>query len=116
MSIGVQKRRLRNGHPRHQHHPKDHRMRDLPTTPADAQMQLAAAVRRRRESRRLSRDGLARLSTVPVPTIKRFETTGEISLRQFILLWHCLEGLTGLVALATERPEPPRSIEEVLAR
>ena len=89
---------------------------DLLTTPADAQRQLAAAVRERRKSRRLSRAGLARASTVPASTIKRFETTGEISLRQFILLWHCLDGLSGLTALAAEPRPMPRTIDEVLAR
>lgn len=91
-------------------------MTELLATPADMQRQLAAAVRERRKGRQLSRAGLARLSTVPASTIKRFETTGEISLRQFLLLWHCLDGLTGLTALAAERPPMPRSIDEVLAR
>lgn len=86
------------------------------TTPADTQRQLAAAVRERRKGRQLSRADLARASTVPASTIKRFETTGEISLRQFLLLWHCLDGLSGLTALAAERPPAPRSIDEVLAR
>ena len=53
---------------------------------------------------------------MPASTIKRFETTGEISLRQFILLWHCLDDLSGLTALAAERAPMPRSIDEVLAR
>ena len=90
-------------------------MRDLLITPADTQKRLAEALRQRREDRRLSRDRLALLSTVPASTIKRFETTGEISLRQFILLWHCVEDLNGLVALAAQRPPTPRSIDEVLA-
>ena len=88
----------------------------LLTSPADVQRQLATAVRERRKSRRLSRAGLARLSTVPASTIKRFETTGEISLRQFILLWQCLDDLSGLTALAAERPALPRSIDEVLSQ
>ena len=86
------------------------------TTPADAQRRLAAAVRERRKGRQLSRARLARLSTVPASTIKRFETTGAISLRQFLLLWHCLDDLSGLTALAAERPPRPRSIDEVLER
>ena len=90
-------------------------MRDLLATPADMQRRLAAAVRERRKDRRLSRARLARLSTVPASTIKRFETTGEISLRQFLLLWHCLDGLSALTALTTERRSMPRSIAEVLA-
>ena len=91
-------------------------MRDLSlTTPADVQHQLAAAMRNRRNSRQLSRVALARLSTVPVSTIKRFETTGEISLRQFILLWQCVGDLSDLTALAAEQTMP-RSIEEVLGQ
>ena len=85
------------------------------TTPTDVQQQLAAAMRTRRKSRQLSRVALARLSTVPSSTIKRFETTGEISLRQFVLLWHCVGDLSALTALAVERPMP-RSIEEVLGQ
>ena len=86
------------------------------TTPADVQRRFADALRQRRKSRQLSRATLARQSTVPVSTIKRFETTGEISLRQFILLWQCVDDLSALAALAAERPAPPRSIDEVLAR
>ena len=92
-------------------------MKDLSfTTPADVQRQLAAAVRGRRRSRRLSRAALERLSTVPASTIKRFETSGEISLRQFILLWQCVDDLASLAELAAERPAAPRSIDEVLAQ
>ena len=86
------------------------------TTPAEVQRQLAAALRQRRKRRGLSRAALAGLSTVPASTIKRFETTGQISLRQFLLLWQCVDDLAGLAALAAERPPMPRSIEEVLAR
>ena len=92
------------------------KVRELLATPADMQRRLAAAVRERRKGRQLSRADLARRSTVPASTIKRFETTGEISLRQFLLLWHCLDGLAGLTTLAAERPPMPRSIDEVLAR
>ena len=85
------------------------------TTPTDVQQQLAAAVRNRRKTRQLSRVALAQLSTVPASTIKRFEITGEISLRQFLLLWHCVGDLSALTTLAIERPMP-RSIEEVLGQ
>lgn len=84
-------------------------------TPADLQNQLAAGVKRRRRDRKLSRAALAELTTVPPATIKRFETTGQISLRQFLLLWQCVDRLDRLAALA-DLPEPvPRSIGEVLA-
>ena len=86
------------------------------TTPADVQQQLAHALKRQRREMDLSRAELARLSTVPAPTLKRFETTGEISLRQFILLWHCVDDLDRLAALGSPAERPPRSIDEVLAQ
>jgi len=90
-------------------------MRPSLTTPADVQAQLASAVKRQRRQRKLSRRALARISTVPASTIKRFETTGQISLRQFVLLWQCVDELERLAALASP-PEPvPRSIDEVLS-
>ena len=86
----------------------------LLATPADVQRILATALRARRKGRKLSRTALARQSTVPASTIKRFETTGEISLRQFLLLWQCVDDLAGIARLA-QRPDPPRSIDDVLA-
>ena len=81
----------------------------------DVQTSLAAAVRERRRARRLSRDALARLSTVPAATIKRFETTGQISLRQFLLLWQCVDGLDRVEALCDSVVATPTSIDDVLA-
>ena len=67
-----------------------------------------------RRSRKLSRDALAERITVPASTIKGFEVTGEISLRQFCLLWETLDDLGRLKALCEVDPMPT-SIEEVLA-
>ena len=84
-------------------------------TAREVQTRLAASLRERRRLRNLSRTALATQSTVPPSTIKRFETTGQISLRQFLLLWQCVDRLDRVTALA-ERPEPvPSSIEDVLA-
>ncbi len=86
-----------------------------PPTPADVQQQLAAAVQSRRKALKLSRAALAEKSTVPAPTIKKFETTGQISLRQFILLWQCVDDLRNLAELCnTNTLRDPQSIEEVL--
>ena len=86
------------------------------TTAADVQRQLAAGVRQRRRDRKLSRRALAERSTVPAATIKRFETTGQISLRQFILLWQCVGDLDQLASMAKPAALPPQTIAEVLAR
>lgn len=84
-------------------------------TARDVQTSLAAATRDRRQARGYSRAALARLSTVPAATIKRFETTGQISLRQFLLIWQCVERLDRVAALCDLPPPMPTSIDEVLA-
>ena len=82
---------------------------------ADLQTALREHLRRQRKTLRLSREALALRSTVPAPTIKKFETTGQISLRQFLLLWQCVDDLARLNEL-TRLParKLPSSIEEVL--
>ena len=84
-------------------------------TARDVQTSLADAVRDRRQARGYSRAALARLSTVPAATIKRFESTGQISLRQFLLIWQCVDRLDRVAALCDAPPTMPTSIEEVLA-
>ncbi len=86
----------------------------LLTTANDVQQQLALAVRIKRKQIKLSRDALAEKSTVPTSTIKKFETTGQISLRQFILLWQSVDSLENLLKLSEETPHQPSSIDEVL--
>lgn len=88
-------------------------------TAPDVQQQLADSVRVLRKSRKLSRKALAEISTVPEATIKKFETTGQISLRQFLLLWQSVADLTVFAELVKEtenksKHAPPRSINDVL--
>ena len=83
-------------------------------TASDVQHDLASTIRRRRRDLKLSRDALAERSGVPAPTIKRFETTGQISLRQFLLLWQSVDRLERVAELATPQPARPGSIAEVL--
>ena len=84
------------------------------TSPYDLQLQLAQTVCRKRKALKLSRDALAKKSTVPSSTIKKFETTGQISLRQFILLWNCVDSLGRLADLCTEPMNEPKTIDDVL--
>ncbi|MGI9280007.1 MAG: transcriptional regulator [Endozoicomonas sp.] len=83
-------------------------------TPSEVQEQLAATVMAKRKVKGWSRQSLAERSGVPAPTIKKFETTGQISLRQFILLWQCVDQLENLYALTKEDEVLPSSIDEVL--
>jgi hypothetical protein len=84
----------------------------------DVQAALAGYVQQRRKVLKWSRAALAERSTVPAPTIKKFETTGQISLRQFLLLWQCVDDLQRVQSL-TQGPEQkplPRTLDEVLAQ
>lgn len=65
-------------------------------TASDIQQQLAEHLLRQRKAMKLSRAAMAERSTVPAPTIKHFETTGQISLRQFLLLWQSVDDLNRL--------------------
>lgn len=83
-------------------------------TATDVQQQLAQAIKERRRQMKLSRRLLAERSTVPEATIKKFETRGQISLRQFLLLWQCVDQLERLASVSKPPEQRPRSIEEVL--
>lgn len=62
-------------------------------SPKDVQEKLARKFRNLRVYRDLTRETLATISGVPVPSIKRFELTGEISLRSLLQLANALEAL-----------------------
>lgn len=83
---------------------------------ADVQQALAAHLRRLRKQAKLSRQAMAERSTVPAATIKKFELTGQISLRQMLLLWECLDDLRRIQQLTREQAQAPKTIAEVLAR
>lgn len=84
--------------------------------PANTQEDLAHWVRERRRALHLSRRVLSEKSGVPESTIKRFELSGEISLRQFLELWFVVDRLDRIEALlrASAVEKPPTTIEEVL--
>lgn len=84
------------------------------TTASDVQQQLAQTIQNKRKKLKLSRAALAEKSTVPASTIKKFETTAQISLRQFILLWQCVDSLEALVSLSKKSEYQPSSIDEIL--
>tara|TARA_R110002012_G_scaffold78665_2_gene200365 strand:- start:603 stop:896 length:294 start_codon:yes stop_codon:yes gene_type:complete len=84
---------------------------------ADVQHAFAAHLRHLREQAKLSRAALAERSSVPAPTIKKFELTGQISFRQLLLLWQSLDDLARLYSLTQQdafNTKTPSSIDEVL--
>lgn len=85
---------------------------------ADVQLSFARFIKHQRRALKLSRHALAEKSTVPAATIKKFETTGQISLRQFLLLWQSVDELQPLYQLTqtTDAPQTPTTIAEVLGQ
>lgn len=83
-------------------------------TPAEIQMRLAKAFKARRLGKNHSQVTASERSGVPVPTLKRFERTGEISLRQFLML---VDGYGDLDTAEQIFPEPePMSLDELFDR
>lgn len=82
----------------------------------DVQIHLANTVKARRQSFGWSRQALAERSLVPASTIKKFETTGQISLGQFLLLWQCIDDLARMDQLCEPVHVAPKTIDEVLGR
>ena len=64
--------------------------------PIEAQKKLAKQAKESRLARGWTRETLSQQTGIPVPTIKRYETTGEISLRQFLKLVFILGDLDQL--------------------
>ena len=85
----------------------------------DVQQAFATHLRGLREAAKLSRAALAERSSVPAPTIKKFELTGQISFRQLLLLWQSLDDLARLHELTQAKESRlgerlPTTIDEVL--
>ena len=80
----------------------------------DVQQSLAEAVRIRRKQKKWSRQKLAERSGVPAATIKHFELTGQISLRQFLLLWQLLDSLDTILELTSLKQPLPQNIDDIL--
>lgn len=59
-------------------------------SPADTQLLLANAAKQARLAKNWRVSTLAERAGIPEGTLKRFERTGEISLRQFLMLVHTL--------------------------
>ena len=81
--------------------------------PVEAKKTLARQAKETRLARNWKRETLSQHTGIPVPTIKRYETTGDISLQQFLKLVFVLGDLDILKEVF--QPEKPffSSIEEI---
>ena len=74
--------------------------------------ELSSRLRSRRLARNLTQNGLARRSGVALGTLKKFESTGQISLASFVRLAIALKDEAALEGLLLE--EEFRTLEDVL--
>jgi transcriptional regulator with XRE-family HTH domain len=81
-------------------------------TSDEINMAVAENVRSLRKRRGISQKELSRISGVSYGSVKRFETTGNISFLSLTKIAFALDAVDGIKALFTEVPY--RSIEEVI--
>lgn len=81
--------------------------------PSEIQRSLSSSFRTARKARKHSRKEASIRSGVPEATIRRFEDSGEISLRQFLMLCDAYGSPKATDSLF---PKPaPRSMDELIA-
>ncbi len=85
-------------------------------TVSKAQKKLSEFTRARRLETGLTQEGLARRSGVSLPTLRKFEQKGLISLESFLKLMMVLDGLENLVDAVKPVKKEFTSIDEVLAK
>ena len=81
-------------------------------TPKELSRIIAANVRKRRKERKLSMQDLAEKSGVSYGSVKRFESSGEISLLSLLKIATGLDCADGFEALFAE--QEIRSIQEII--
>ena len=81
--------------------------------PVETQRSLSSSFRTARKARKHSRRKASIRSGVPEATIRRFEDTGEISLRQLLMLCD-VYGSPEVVEALFPKPEP-QSMDELIA-
>jgi len=79
----------------------------------EMRLSLGRELRQARKLRKHSRDEAGRRSGVPAPTIRRFESTGEISLRQFLMLCEVYGDLSAMESVLSQ-PEAS-TMDELIA-
>jgi transcriptional regulator with XRE-family HTH domain len=84
-------------------------------TLAKTQKKLAENVRQLRLSMDLTQEGLSERSGVPLPTLRKFEQKGQISLESFLKLLMVLGGIEGVINATQPQLSEFTSIDDVLS-
>lgn len=82
------------------------------STPSDVALQIAARVKARRLELNLTQEGLAARAGVKFATYRRFEQTGEISLKGLLQIGFALNALSEFDALFARKQY--QSLDDVL--
>jgi len=82
-------------------------------SPFDLQQDLCHFVKATRQAKGYSVEAFSEKTGVPNSTIRKFEKTGEVSLRQFLMMYAALGKLSDLQQL-TKKIDLPSSIDEVI--
>ncbi|MFK5976473.1 MAG: helix-turn-helix transcriptional regulator [Sulfurovum sp.] len=85
----------------------------LPKNPSDIMQELKAKLRKRRKDLGYTQKILSTRSGVSLGSLKRFESSGEISLDSLLRLALVLECLEDFEGICEEREKIPRSMEEL---
>ena len=83
-------------------------------TPSKAQNKLADNVRQRRLNMDLTQEGLSKRSGVPLPTLRKFEQKGVVSLESYLKILMVVGGLEKMLDALTLEQQSFSSIDEVL--
>jgi len=86
----------------------------LPKTPSEVMSELKTNFKTRRKELKITQKELANRSGVSFGSIKRFETSGQISLESLLKVALVLECLDEFSYLCEKKEESFRSIEELL--
>lgn len=82
-------------------------------TPFDLQLEFSQFCKKTRKLKGFSSKEFSEKTGVPDSTIRKFEKTGEISFRQFLMIYAEIGKLSELQKL-TQPSEIPKSLDEVL--
>lgn len=86
-------------------------------TTSELMQDVAVAARARRLAANFTQEGLAQRSGVSLGTLKKFERTGEISLKSLLNIAMALDATRGFEALfIADASSPLLSIDELLKR
>ncbi len=83
-------------------------------TPSKAQNKLAENVRQRRLNMDLTQEGLSKRSGVPLPTLRKFEQKGAVSLESYLKILMVVGGLEKMLDALTIEQQSFSSIDDVL--